>query len=171
MCLLSPGHKPVVRPSVCIGRAAYRTAQHIINGVHIETFESDVSTPSSATQPLARDNTRQHETSQRSTLNLSVYFSSSFLESTKDNPVFCYQHNDYHRRCDQKRWQKQSIFFDCCSTVCHTPYFVRNRTQKKCLYIMMISAVPLYGFVFEYYFFCHNSDPPREHNARLQSIN
>lgn len=49
MCLLSPGHKPVVRPSVCTvrtfdGHAAYRT-QHIINGggsdgVHT-TFDSD----------------------------------------------------------------------------------------------------------------------------------
>lgn len=127
MCLLSPGHKPAVRPSVHWARCV----SHIINGsVHIETSTA-ISTLHSASQPVARDNTRHHRDQHWIYLFIFAFFSSSFVESTKDNPVFCYQHNDYHRRCDRKRWQTHSIFFDCCSTVCHTSAVDWAEIKKK----------------------------------------
>lgn len=162
MCLLSPGHKPAVRPSVHWARCV----SHIINGsVHIETSTA-ISTLHSASQPVARDNTRHHRDQHWIYLFIFAFFSSSFVESTKDNPVFCYQHNDYHRRCDRKQWQTHSIFFDCCSTVCHTSAVDWAEIKQK----KNIPAVPIYGYVFQY-FVCHISDPTREHSARPQSIN
>lgn len=56
---------------------------------------------------------------------------SFFSESTEDNPVFCYQHNDYHRRWNQEsNGQKHSIFFDCYLLTCCTVHSSIYRTTS-----------------------------------------